>query len=177
MRSHLAGTFVQDEGWPVLAGESRVGAAGGRAPTPTLGEPVPVLRREELLVPLPSPRSSLPRTPKAGAQLVALLWKRRRLRQDVEAVVAGYVSSLHPRENVPEGFSAHRRWSVFPTSRGSVAVTVSVQHISATSNESVARPDWEYGLLQELRALLEQHGHRVGEVLTDWRVTALDVRS
>ena len=58
---------------------------------------------------------------------MALLWKRRRLRQDVDAVVAGHVSILHPRENVPEGFSAHRRGSVFPTSRGSVAVTGSVR--------------------------------------------------
>ena len=117
------------------------------------------------------------RSPQAGAQRVALLFKRRRLRQDVEAVVAGYVNSLHPRENVAEGFSAHRRWSVFPTSRGSVAVTVTVQHVCASSSESVARPDWEYGLLQELRALLEQHGHQVSEILTGWRVTALDVRS
>lgn len=127
---------------------------------------------------LPSPRpSALLRAPRAGAQLAALLWKRRRLRQDVETIVAGYIAGLHPRENVPEGFSAHRRWSVFPTGRGSVMVTVSVAHISATSTESVARPDWEYGLLQELRVLLEQHSHRVSEVLTDWRVTALDVHS
>ncbi|MBB2903224.1 hypothetical protein FHR75_004066 [Kineococcus radiotolerans] len=95
----------------------------------------------------------------------------------METIVAGYIAGLHPRENVPEGFSAHRRWSVFPTGRGSVMVTVSVAHISATSTESVARPDWEYGLLQELRVLLEQHSHRVSEVLTDWRVTALDVHS
>ena len=95
----------------------------------------------------------------------------------METVVAGYVAGLHPRENVPEGFSAHRRWSVFPTVRGSVMVTVSVQHISVTSTERVARPDWEYGLLQELRALLGQHSHRVSEVFTDWRVTALDVHS
>ncbi|MBB2903384.1 hypothetical protein FHR75_004226 [Kineococcus radiotolerans] len=64
---------------------------------------------------------------------------------------------------------------MFPA--GSVMVNVSVQHISAVSNESVARPDWEYGLLQELRVLLEQHGHRVGEVFTGWRVTALGVHS
>ena len=90
-------------------------------------------------------------------------WGRRRLRQDVAIVVAGHVGGRHPRENVLQGSSAHRRWPVSLTSRGSVAVTVSVQHIiSATSNEGVARPDWEWGLVQELRAMLEQHGRGVG---------------
>lgn len=121
--------------------------------------------------------SSLLRTSKASAQRVALLWRRRRLRQDVEAVIAGYVGSLHPREGVPEGFSAHRRWSVIPTSRGGVVVTVTVHHVHATSRESVARPDWEYGLLEELRALLMQQEYPVSEVFTDWRVTALEVHS
>lgn len=121
--------------------------------------------------------SALWRTSKARAHRVALLWRRRRLCQDVEAVIAGYVGSLHPREGVPEGLSAHRRWSVIPTSRGGVVVTVTVHHIHATSHESVARPDWEYGLLQELRALLMQQGYPVSEVFTDWRVTALEVHS
>ena len=128
-------------------------------------------------MPTGEPRAgALLRAPRAGAQRVALVWKRRRLRQDVEAVVAGYVSGLHPRQNVPEGFSAYRRWSVFATGRGTVAVTVRVEHVCSTSTDSVPRPDWEYGLLQELRTLLQQHGHEVEETRTDWRVTGLQVR-
>ncbi|GAB3264134.1 hypothetical protein GCM10027586_20200 [Kineococcus gypseus] len=137
------------------------------------------------------------RAPKASAQHLAVLWRRRRLRHEVERLVAGYVGALDPYQGVAQGWHAQRRWSVLPTSTGTVSVSVSVDHVattgsslgddsrragasvpaSADSSERMARPDWEYGLLQELRTVLAENGHAVSEVKTDWRVTSLQVHS
>ena len=142
-------------------------------------------------------QAALLRTPRASAQHLALLWKRRRLRQDVEQLVAGYIGGLDPHQGVTRGWRAQRRWSVLPASGGTVSISVSVEHVasagssfggdsiepdasmpgSATFSERVERPDWEYGLLLELRTLLTQRGHAVSEVKTDWRVTGLQVHS
>ena len=152
-------------------------------------------------------RAALLRAPKASAQHLAVLWRRRRLRLEVEQLVAGYVGGLDPQQGVMQGWRAQRRWSVLPTADGAVSVGVSVEHVAAagsssagstsagstsggdpiepdssvpgpaTSGERVARPDWEYGLLLELRTLLIQRGHTVSEVKTDWRVTGLRVNS
>ncbi|NAZ77366.1 hypothetical protein GTQ99_18345 [Kineococcus sp. T13] len=142
-------------------------------------------------------QAALLRAPRASAQRLAVLWKRRRLRLEVEQLVAGHVGGLDPHQGVADGWRAQRRWSVLPTADGAVSVSVSVEHVaaagssfggdsiepdrsapsSATFSERVARPDWEYGLLLELRTLLVQHGHGVGEVKTDWRLTGLRVDS
>ncbi|NAZ75236.1 hypothetical protein GTQ99_07335 [Kineococcus sp. T13] len=142
-------------------------------------------------------QAALLRTPRASAQHLALLWKRRRLRQDVEQLVAGHIDGLDPHQGVTHGWRAQRRWSVLPAGGGAVSISVSVEHVasagssfggdsiepdasmpgSATSSERVARPDWEYGLLLELWTLLTQRGYTVSEVKTDWRLTGLQVRA